>query len=338
MNDQQYRWVCDRLAQIVSLLTNQDESQDTPQAVSHATPLDAINAELAASFEAAELGRIAEKNNNNIAQQEYWKGELAALHRLRRVVALQAPAPGEKSSTPWVVQTELPDDPEGLRLCLPTMESWGACHSLIHAPDGLGTVTAEWVGFFINKEVAEKVKLLLENGDKAAAPSDCETQGAAHRRLVRYHFVRYRREKVGPMSQQEVWVDVEPHEDPEIEELRSYDALFAQYPEWGTGQPLKDGIGWSSALPNKAPERPQHASADMREKPTPEELPGQSDASAVSIPFTTVLDAVNAYGEASRRLGRLQQCGQFTETDRMQVHEAKCALLQLLNKALKMEP
>lgn len=68
----------------------------------------------------------------------------------------------ETPCSPWVVQAEVPQDPDDIGLCLPTMEAWNACHSLIYAPDGLDSVKSEWVGFFINKEVAEKVKALLE--------------------------------------------------------------------------------------------------------------------------------------------------------------------------------
>lgn len=71
--------------------------------------------------------------------------------------------------SPWVVQAEMPQDPDGIGLCLPTMESWNACHSLLYAPDGVDSITSEWVGFFINKEVAEKVKALLEANAQALA-------------------------------------------------------------------------------------------------------------------------------------------------------------------------
>jgi hypothetical protein len=67
-------------------------------------------------------------------------------------------------------------------------------------------------------------------------------------RVVR-RFERFRWNKAGNTPErQEVGVEVEPHDDPTIDEQRSYDALFALYPEWATGQPTKDGIGWSSAL------------------------------------------------------------------------------------------
>lgn len=74
------------------------------------------------------------------------------------------------------------------------------------------------------------------------------------RRLVRRGFERFRFSKSGKTAErEEAWVEIEPHDDIEIDEQRGYDALFAAHPEWGTGDPVKAGIGWSSALSISSP-------------------------------------------------------------------------------------
>ena len=51
-------------------------------------------------------------------------------------------------------------------MCLPTMKSWDSCYSLIYSESGnIDAVDAEWVGFFVNEEIAEKVKSILEKND-----------------------------------------------------------------------------------------------------------------------------------------------------------------------------
>ena len=49
--------------------------------------LAAIQKELAESFELAEGQLASEKLSGNRVKEEFWQGELAALHRMRRVVA-----------------------------------------------------------------------------------------------------------------------------------------------------------------------------------------------------------------------------------------------------------
>lgn len=46
----------------------------------------AIEIELRESFELAEGQLAAEKLAGNIVKEHYWRGELAALHRIRRVI------------------------------------------------------------------------------------------------------------------------------------------------------------------------------------------------------------------------------------------------------------
>ena len=63
------------------------------------------------------------------------------------------------SSSCWIVNPESHDE-----ICLPNIEAWNASHSLIYAPSGdINAVDSEWIGFFINREVAERVKTLLDS-------------------------------------------------------------------------------------------------------------------------------------------------------------------------------
>ena len=55
------------------------------------TVLAAIQKELAESFELAEGQLAAEKLSGNIVKEEFWKGELSALHRLLRVIEANMP-------------------------------------------------------------------------------------------------------------------------------------------------------------------------------------------------------------------------------------------------------
>lgn len=45
-----------------------------------------LEAELSQSFELAELQLYAEKLAGNIVKEEFWKGELSALHRIRKAI------------------------------------------------------------------------------------------------------------------------------------------------------------------------------------------------------------------------------------------------------------
>lgn len=48
-------------------------------------------------------------------------------------------------------------------LCLPEIKAWDSCHSLIYSPDGdINACDAQWVGFFVDKKTAKKVKSILE--------------------------------------------------------------------------------------------------------------------------------------------------------------------------------
>lgn len=51
------------------------------------TLLSAIEAEMNASFVLAEAELASEKLSGNAVKESYWKGELATLHRFRRVLA-----------------------------------------------------------------------------------------------------------------------------------------------------------------------------------------------------------------------------------------------------------
>lgn len=65
----------------------------------------------------------------------------------------------EDSSAKWFVRRE-----SRRGLSLPSIKSWNACHSLIYAPSGdIDAPDSVWVGFFINRQVAEKVKSVLES-------------------------------------------------------------------------------------------------------------------------------------------------------------------------------
>ena len=79
----------------------------------------------------------------------------AAIRRLLDKEDRSAPS----CSTFFVV----PEDEEGLTL--PSNAAWGKCHSLIHSPSGnLDSVDAVFVGFFVDKEMAMKVRDFLSNG------------------------------------------------------------------------------------------------------------------------------------------------------------------------------
>lgn len=66
---------------------------------------------------------------------------------------------------------------------------------------------------------------------------------------VKMHFERFRFSSDGKMDGHEkVNVDVPFIDDIEVQENRAYAELFKKYPKWGKGLPLKNGIGWSSAL------------------------------------------------------------------------------------------
>ena len=56
----------------------------------------AVETELRESFELAEDQLAAEKLSGNIVKEHYWRGELAALHRIRRVIE----PPNHPSTTP----------------------------------------------------------------------------------------------------------------------------------------------------------------------------------------------------------------------------------------------
>lgn len=106
-------------------------------------------------------------------------------------------------------------------------------------------------------------EVFLPNAQAQAPPAEKYTMentqnltevGVALPRLVRRGFERFRFSKNGKTAErEEAWVEIEPHSDLEIDEQRGYDALFAAHPEWGTGKPIKNGIGWSSALTISSP-------------------------------------------------------------------------------------
>jgi len=54
-------------------------------------------------------------------------------------------------------------EPRDGTLSLPEIAAWESCHSLVHSPSGvLDAPDAQWVGFFVNRDVAERVKFILE--------------------------------------------------------------------------------------------------------------------------------------------------------------------------------
>lgn len=60
----------------------------------------------------------------------------------------------------WFV---VPEKNDG-SLALPEIAAWEAPYSLVHSPSGdVDACDAQWVGFFTNQDVAEKIKSLLEN-------------------------------------------------------------------------------------------------------------------------------------------------------------------------------
>ena len=68
--------------------------------------------------------------------------------------------------------------------------------------------------------------------------------------MVKIEFERMRYSADGKSSERETAsVEIEVPRDIEGEVMRrAFLALFAKHPEWATGHPVRDGIGWSSAL------------------------------------------------------------------------------------------
>lgn len=56
----------------------------------------ALKKEISDSFRLAEREHAAEKLAGNVVKQEYWKGELAVLHRIEQILALSLPKPSEE--------------------------------------------------------------------------------------------------------------------------------------------------------------------------------------------------------------------------------------------------